>query len=148
MLLSNNYTFDNAEQALALIVEQAPGIIITDIVLQQMTGLELVENVLVAEYRPKILIVSGYNNFEYAQRGIKLGVTDYILKPFDKERFRQSVLGLIELILEERRGRRDREPYMELGTRALNQETVTEVGHATMHQLTGRIEMEYLNARF
>lgn len=118
------HAFDNAEQALSAIQRIEPPLVITDIVMQQMSGLELVEQAMTDRYRPKVIVVSGYNNFEYAQRGIKLGITDYILKPFAKEPFRQAVLGVVELIREEEKDARRHEPIAQLGTRALRDKYV------------------------
>jgi AraC-like DNA-binding protein/FixJ family two-component response regulator len=113
-------TFDNAEDALEFITRNKPEIVISDIVLPRMSGVDLIERMLTPEYRPKIVIVSGHNDFKYAQRGIKLGVHDYILKPFNNDQFREVVAGMVEAVEKEREDKLRLAPAAyELGTKTL-----------------------------
>ena len=72
---------DNGHEALCLIEERVPDILITDVKMPMMDGITLVTQV--KEKYPEILsvIVSGYSEFEYATAAIKAGVCDYLLKP-------------------------------------------------------------------
>jgi two-component system response regulator YesN len=71
----------DGEIALPLIQAARPDVLITDIKMPFMDGLQLCK--IVRERMPwvKIVILSGHDEFEYAQRAIKLGVTEYLLKP-------------------------------------------------------------------
>lgn len=71
----------DGELAYPMIIKEKPDILITDIKMPFMDGLELSR--LVKEELPniKILILSGYDEFEYAKEAIKLGVTEYLVKP-------------------------------------------------------------------
>ncbi len=71
----------DGEIALPLLQSARPDVLITDIKMPFMDGLELSR--LVREFMPatKIVILSGHDEFEYAQEAIKLGVTEYLLKP-------------------------------------------------------------------
>jgi two-component system response regulator YesN len=71
----------DGEMALPLIEETKPAVLITDIKMPFMDGLQL--NKIIREHMPwvKIVILSGHNEFEYAQSAVKLGVTEYLLKP-------------------------------------------------------------------
>ncbi|MGN1205608.1 MAG: response regulator [Eubacterium sp.] len=71
----------DGELALPMILEKKPDIIITDIRMPFMDGLELSR--IVKEKLPdtKIIILSGYDDFGYAKEAIKIGVTEYLLKP-------------------------------------------------------------------
>src|SRR5512137_2087771 len=71
----------DGEIALPLIRSTQPDLLITDIKMPFMDGLELCK--IVRERMPwmKIVILSGHDEFEYAQKAINLGVTDYLLKP-------------------------------------------------------------------
>ena len=71
----------DGELALPMILKEKPDILITDIRMPFMTGLELSR--LVKQELPgtKIVIISGYDDFEYAKEAIKVGVTEYLLKP-------------------------------------------------------------------
>lgn len=72
---------ENGKECLEIIRENRPDIIITDIRMPVMDGLSLVENM--SEDYPdiKILILSGYEDFEYARQAFTHGVSDYLLKP-------------------------------------------------------------------
>lgn len=79
-------------EALQLIETTYPDIILTDITMPYMDGLELAEKV--AKHYPDIsvLLITGNNEFEYARRAVKIGVCDYIVKPFEKEELLLSLL--------------------------------------------------------
>lgn len=74
-------TAGDGEEALPLILKEKPDILITDIKMPHMNGLELAR--LAAQQLPglRIIIISGYSDFEYMREAIYLGVTDYVLKP-------------------------------------------------------------------
>jgi len=71
----------DGEIALPLIQEIRPDVLITDIKMPFMDGLQLSK--IVREHMPwvKIIVLSGHDEFEYAQAALKIGVTDYLLKP-------------------------------------------------------------------
>ena len=72
---------ENGKQALELIREKRPDILITDIKMPVMDGISLIREV--KKEFPEVLsvIVSGYSDFEYAKDAIRSGVCDYLLKP-------------------------------------------------------------------
>ena len=92
----------DGELAYPMILEQKPDILLTDIKMPFMDGLELSE--LVRKELPdiKIIILSGYDEFAYAQRAVSLGVTEYLLKPISPAKLRESIRGIAEKIEEER----------------------------------------------
>jgi two-component system response regulator YesN len=71
----------DGEMALPLIEESKPDVLITDIKMPFMDGLQLSK--IIHEHMPwvKIIILSGHDEFQYAQSAVKLGVTEYLLKP-------------------------------------------------------------------
>ncbi|WP_145330057.1 response regulator [Paenibacillus xylanexedens] len=71
----------DGELALPLIEEWAPDILITDIKMPFMNGLELASIIRAQKPQIKIIIMSGHDEFSYAQEAIRLGVTEYCLKP-------------------------------------------------------------------
>ncbi|WP_238392313.1 helix-turn-helix domain-containing protein [Paenibacillus antri] len=114
--------FDNPEQALLAIERERPPIVLTDIVMDGMTGLQLVERAKRPDYQPKFIIVSGYGDFEFARQSIQLGVQDYILKPFDREELRSKIRTLVKLVREEAAEREKADglhPYAKLGALSL-----------------------------
>lgn len=70
-------------EALEFFREDTPDIVITDIKMPFMDGLELIEEIRKDYPETFIIIISGYDQFDYAQKAIKMGAFDYILKPID-----------------------------------------------------------------
>lgn len=72
---------ENGQEALDIIDEIIPDVLITDICMPLMDGLELTSSI--NEHFPtiKIIVITGFDDFSFAQKAIKHGVTDYILKP-------------------------------------------------------------------
>ncbi len=75
----------NGIAAMEIILRQKPDIVITDIQMPGMTGLELIEKVTLQKLQTKFIVISGYREFEYAQQAIRFGVEDYLLKPISKK---------------------------------------------------------------
>lgn len=73
----------DGEDAIELIQNTLPDVIITDIRMPFMNGLELVEFIQPMLPNAFIIIISGHDEFHYAQKALQLGVYDFILKPFD-----------------------------------------------------------------
>lgn len=88
---------DNGKDALKIIEEFHPDLIITDIRMHQMTGLELAEQLKDQNLCSRIIIISGYEKFEYVQKALRANVMDYLLKPIDK----QQLLDLVERVWKE-----------------------------------------------
>ena len=100
-----------------LVERYLPDLLITDIKMPVLGGLELVERIRRTNPDLRILIVSGYNEFEYARRAIELGVDDYLLKPIDVENLRE-ILRRIRIRLEASAGAVEAEFGLDrLGTR-------------------------------
>ena len=72
-------------EALELIREIRPEILITDIRMPEMDGIQLIREVRELEMNVKITILSGYSDYDYLKAAIRLGVDNYLLKPIDNE---------------------------------------------------------------
>ncbi len=92
----------DGELAYPLILEKRPDIVITDIKMPFMDGLQLSELIRKELPDTKIIILSGYDEFSYAKEAIKLGVTEYLLKPIAPQALIESIRGVIEKIEKER----------------------------------------------
>ncbi len=81
-------------QALELINEYNPYLLVTDIRMPVMSGLELIEAA--RETHPDLdtIVVSGYSDFEYARQAIHLQVREYLLKPVDPDKLKEALLSL------------------------------------------------------
>jgi YesN/AraC family two-component response regulator len=75
---------EDGEEALHLILDRTPDIIITDIKMPRMDGLALIESVKNRNLSSKIIIISGYGEFSLAQKALRYGATDYVLKPVEE----------------------------------------------------------------
>ena len=72
----------DGREAYELAMAHHPDIIVTDIAMPSMNGLELIRSLQSQGITSKNIIISGYDEFDYARTAIALGVTDYLLKPF------------------------------------------------------------------
>lgn len=86
----------NGQEALDLINVQVPDIIITDIRMPLMDGIQLLEAI--KDKKIETIILSGYAEFEYAKKAISYGVTEYILKPISHEKLGSILKGLCKKI--------------------------------------------------
>ena len=93
----------DGELAYPLIKQSKPDILITDIHMPFMDGLELSR--LVKKELPdiKIVILSGYDEFEYAKEAISIGVTDYLVKPVTGAKLLEAVKEIAAKLEEENR---------------------------------------------
>jgi two-component system response regulator YesN len=89
----------DGEEAIELVECRMPDLLVTDIKMPVLSGLELVERVRRTNPDIRIVIVSGYSEFEYARRAIELGVDEYVLKPVDVESLRE-ILRRVRIRLE------------------------------------------------
>lgn len=86
---------DNGEDALTFILEHKPEVVITDIRMPVCDGLELINRVVNHhKLATKFIIVSGYDEFRYAQQAVKYGVSDFLLKPIDEINLQESLSSL------------------------------------------------------
>lgn len=91
---------ENGIEALDLIDKTTPDIVITDIRMPFMDGIKLAENIKYRYPTTKVVIISGFDEFEYAQTAIELGVVRYILKPINSIEM-SEILGELKNSLDE-----------------------------------------------
>ena len=106
------YTFvgeaGDGEMALPLIQQAKPDVLITDIRMPFMDGLALSKLVLQEFPQMKVIILSGYDDFEYAQTAIGLGVERYLLKPITKS----TLMTVLQEVREKIQGERAQQNYL------------------------------------
>lgn len=95
------YEASDGLQALSSCSEYKPDLLITDINMPGMSGLDLIKELKSILPKLKIIIISGYSDFEYAKTSIRYGVYDYILKPIDEDELINAISNIKSLILEE-----------------------------------------------
>lgn len=82
---------EDGEEGLELLKRYRPHIVITDIRMPVLSGLDLIQKIKTTLPRSEVIIVSGYDNFEYAQKAVKLGVMDFLLKPLEKAELHKAI---------------------------------------------------------
>jgi YesN/AraC family two-component response regulator len=102
----------DGKTALELVRLNQPDVLVTDIRMPLLSGLDLIKEVRGAFPHVKILIISGYDSFEYAQTAIKYGVSDYILKPIDRGKLEEVLTRLIIRLEKEKKAFRNSHAYL------------------------------------
>lgn len=103
----------DGELAYPMIIKEKPDILITDIRMPFMDGLELCKLVKKELPNIKIRILSGYDEFDYAKEAIRLGVTEYLLKPISSGKLLEALNGVSESIRREKEDKDLVRKYME-----------------------------------
>ena len=75
----------NGLEALEKIKLDRYDVIVTDVRMPEIDGIELIRKIKDLEYDCKIIIISGYKDFEYARAAVEYGVRNYILKPINED---------------------------------------------------------------
>lgn len=87
--------------AIDIIQEDIPDIIMVDIKMPRMDGLELIKWIREHDIDSKIIVLSAFGEFEYAQKALNDGVSGYLLKPVDEEKLEEMINNVIKVIDEE-----------------------------------------------
>lgn len=90
----------NGVDAVKKIMEYRPDIVITDIRMPGIDGMELIERTRKICPDTEIIIISGYRHFEYAQKAIRYGVRNYLLKPIRKVELRETLEKIVDICRE------------------------------------------------
>lgn len=86
--------YENPQEALESMQNNPPDVLITDIRMPQLSGLELIQAIREKWPQLNIIILSGYRDFGYAQQAISVGVSRYLTKPTDPEELLAALAGL------------------------------------------------------
>ena len=88
----------NGREALEWVRTEPPQIVFTDIVMPELNGIDLIRDIRALSRDILIVIISGFDEFEYARSALKYSVKDYLLKPIDDKKLRETVdNSLLEL---------------------------------------------------
>ncbi len=93
----------NGQEGLHCIEECRPDLVITDIKMPVMDGLEMLSKIQEQGLFPKVIILTAYSEFSYAQQAVKLGVSDYIIKPVVVQDFVQTIQKIQQLYEQEQK---------------------------------------------
>lgn len=78
---SKIYEAENGQEAVDIILKYQPDMLLLDVQMPQKSGIEVMQEAEKAGVKPLTIILSGYDEFKYAQQAIKYGAKDYLLKP-------------------------------------------------------------------
>ena len=89
-------TAENGLEGLEKVKELSPDILFSDISMNNMDGLAMVAAIKSEHPQMEVCLLTGYRNFEYAQRAIKLGVTRFLLKPSKMDEIEEAIQAMTE----------------------------------------------------
>lgn len=108
---------DNGLEAKKIIEEMKPDILVSDIKMPCVDGLELTEYAKKVSPHTEVIIITGYQEFEYAKKAIELGVQDLVLKPIDNAELEAIIVKIITKIKEKSDSRAFQEQLLEENSR-------------------------------
>ena len=89
---------DNGEDAIDYIRNNTPDIVITDIRMPGISGLDLIRETRDISNKIQYIIISGYREFEYAREAMKYGIDHYVLKPINKDDLSEALDDVIKIL--------------------------------------------------
>lgn len=93
---------ENGVDALEMVKEKKPDIILADINMPKMNGLKFAEKVKEYNKNTKIIFISGYDTFAYAKEAIRLGADGYLLKPVKDKELKEELSRVVKLCCKEK----------------------------------------------
>lgn len=99
--ISEVYEAEDGGEALEIALKEKPDIVITDIRMPELSGIDLMKKLNENSIFSKMIVVSGYDDFEYAQGALRMGAINYLLKPVDEEELLDSVKRCVEELKKE-----------------------------------------------
>jgi DNA-binding response OmpR family regulator len=110
----------NGEEALGKLTEKSYDLMLLDLRLPGLDGMEVLRRV--PEIRPevKVVIITAYGSIEAAVEAMKLGAVDFLQKPFDAEEVRKLVTSLLDQASRESSRDREYDNYLELALKRIN----------------------------
>lgn len=94
-------TAQSGKQALEVIKRVSPNVVLTDIRMKQITGLEVMEEIQKENKDCLFIVISAYRDFEYAQRACELGAFAYLLKPIEDDKLQEVMQGAYQSCMEQ-----------------------------------------------
>ena len=101
----------NGQDTLESILKYQPDLVLLDIRMPKLTGLEVIRQAREAGFHGKFIILSGYSDFSYAQEAIRYGVNCYLTKPIDEDELEKAVIEAKEAILSEQKSQQQMVQY-------------------------------------
>jgi len=112
-------TATNGKEALDYISQYKPDIVISDIRMPIMDGIELATEIRKRSINTRIIFLSAYGEFDYAKKGIELDVDEYIMKPVRLKQLREKILAVVNKCIEDKKRKIDEEELKKQITESL-----------------------------
>ncbi|MCL6602060.1 MAG: response regulator [Paenibacillus sp.] len=130
-------TANNGVEALERLQHETIHLLITDVRMPEVTGLDLIRSLHGNARRPQIVVISGYAEFQYVQQALQLGAVNYLLKPLDKK----ELLEVVEEAL-----KREEEQQRHVKLEKLVDHKLAELDHSSNMSIGGPVKdaLEYL----
>ncbi|TLS38414.1 response regulator [Pseudalkalibacillus caeni] len=110
----------NGRQAIDIANERKPDLILMDIKMPGIDGVEAVKEIKKRQPRSRFIMISAFNTFEYAKEVMQQGVKEYLLKPSKKQEVVDAILRVKKEIIEERREYNDKQKLEQRFNKALH----------------------------
>lgn len=141
----------DGEVALEIAKEMKPDLLLLDICMPFLNGLDLIEEVKKVLGNPIIIIISGHDEFNYAQTALRLNVFDYILKPIDRENLKM-IIGKAKDEIIERRSQKEINEFainkLEKNSNYLKENFLKDWMRGTVKSSELQKEMKYFNVTY
>lgn len=134
------FTAASGKAALEVVRQEKPEIMITDLCMPDMDGLALIEELNRLNSEMRILVLTGYDNFEYVQKCCKMHVQDFLLKPTDEQELTAAIIKQIEAL--------DERQHKKAKSRALGLSEQIKLEHSMKLLLHNEIELSRLDSLF
>lgn len=135
----------DGKQALAILQQQEVDLVITDIRMPGLDGLELVRNIREMHRPPFIMVISGYDDFSYAVEMLRNGVQDYLLKPVERQSLYSSLEKIEDLVQERNRRNQSEDDTFRLTLRSI---MMSEQGDAGTERLIEQNAARFLTGTY
>lgn len=144
--LGEIYTVENGEEALEMIYKYKPDVMLLDVQMPVKNGFEVMTEAIAAKVCPKTIILSGYDEFKYAQKAIRLGAIDYILKPCRPDEIVKKIREVLNFE-EEEAPEDESNPIVEAAKKYIMEHYEEEISLAMVAEST-KVTSSYLSTLF
>ncbi len=93
---------DDGSTAIPMIIQEKPDIILTDVKMPEVDGIQMAKQIKELDINAKIIFISGYDDIAYIKSALKLAAIDYILKPVDLNELEKVIEKVVKMINEEK----------------------------------------------
>lgn len=136
-------TADSGSKALAKMQQHMPDLVLTDIEMKNMTGLELIKQMNQLNPQLRIIVLTGHNDFAYVQECCRMEVQDYLLKPVDTDKLIEAVGAQVEA-LDRMAEEKTRKKSIDRANGLAEQTRVEAAFHQFFHKGTGAAEISQI----